>query len=214
MQRYHTGLMFASAALTAACATGRTVTVGGEVAPVTPLNSNWLPAGTSMSARLNQSISTTSSRSGDTFNATVVNPVYAQDGTVAVPAGTILHGHITGVHNTTTPGAQRLIRLAFDDIQMRGRTIPVTASISDVVLERQPTGAATSSTARGAVTGAAAGAVLGAVISGADLSKILAAGLLGAAAGTVISMGTGGTESVLPAGSTLSVRTNENVRIR
>jgi hypothetical protein len=206
--------MLSLAALCAACATGTTVTAGGEVAPVSPVNSNWLPAGTSMDARLNQSIGTSSSRSGDSFNATVVNPVYARDGSIAIPAGSILHGRITGVHNATVPGEQSVIRLAFEDLQMRGRTYPVTASVSNVALERQPTGATTSSTVRGAVTGAAAGAVLGAVISGGELSKILTGGLLGAAAGTVISMGAGGTESVLPAGSIMSVRTNENVRIR
>jgi hypothetical protein len=167
-----------------------------------------------MDARLNQSIGTVSSRSGDSFTATVVNPVYAQDRSIAIPAGSILHGRITGVHNATVPGEQSLIRLAFEDLQMRGRTYPVTASISNVVLERQPIGATTSSTVRGAAAGAAAGAGLGAVISGGELSRILTGGLLGAAAGTVISMGVGGKENVLPAGSTMSVRTNENVRIR
>jgi hypothetical protein len=211
----HTVLVVSFVALSAACATGgTTVTAGGEVAPVAPVNSNWLPAGTSMDARLNQSIGTSSSRSGDSFTATVVNPVYAQDGTTAIPAGSILHGRITGVHNSTIPGEQSVIRLAFEDLQMRGRTFPVTASISNVVVEKQQTPATTSSTVRGAVTGAAAGVLLGAVISGGELSKILTGGLLGAAAGTVISMGVGGTENVLPAGSTMTVRTNENVRIR
>ena len=213
MARY-IALVLSCAALTSACATGTVVTAGGEVAPVSPVNGNWLPAGTSMNARLDQSIGTVSSRSGDTFSATVVNPVYAQDGSIAVPAGAILHGHITGVHNASVPGEQSVIRFAFDDLQMHGRTYPLTASISNVVVEKQTTGATASSTVRGAVTGVAAGAVLGAVISGAELSKILAGGVLGAATGTVISMGVGGTQNVLPAGSTLSVRSNEDVRIR
>jgi hypothetical protein len=167
-----------------------------------------------MSARLNQSIGSSSSHNGDTFSATVLNPVFAQDGSVAVPAGSLLHGRITGVHNATVPGEQSVIRLAFEDLQMHGRTFPLTASISNVAVERQPTAPNTSSTVRGAVTGAAAGAVLGAVISGGDLSRILTGGLLGAATGTVISMGVGGTENVIPSGSTLSVRTNEDVRVR
>jgi hypothetical protein len=201
----HTALMLSFAALTAACAAGTTRTAGGELAPVSPVNGNWLPAGTSMNARLNQSIETVASRSGDSFSATVINPVYAQDGTVAIPAGTILHGRITGVHNATAPGEQSLIRLAFEDLQMHGRTYPVTASISNVVLERPTTAAA---------RGAAAGTAPGTVISGAELSKMLKSGLLGAATGTVISMGVGGTENVMPAGSTMTVRTNEDVRIR
>lgn len=210
----HIAFMVSCAALTAACATGTTVTAGGEVAPVSPINGNWLPAGTEMTARLNQSIGTVSSRSGDSFSATVVNPVYAQDGSIAVPANSMLHGRITGVHNSSVPGQNNVIRLAFEEIEMRGKTYPVTASVSNVAVEKQSTAPNTSSNVRGAVTGAAVGAALGAIISGAELSKILTGGLLGAAAGTVISMGAGGTEGVMPAGSTLTVRTNENVRVR
>lgn len=206
MRNYIT-LVLSCATMTAACATGtKVMSAGGEVAPLTPLNRNWLPAGTSMSARLDQSIGTWSSRTGDTFSATVVNPVYAQDGTIAIPSGSVLHGRITGIHNTTVPGENNLIRLAFEDLQMRGRTFPVTASISNVAVERQMTPANIASNARGAV--------LGGIISGAELSRILTAGLLGAATGTVISMGVGGAEGVMPVASTLTVRTNEDVRIR
>lgn len=212
--RGYTTLLVASA-MTAACATGtRVTTAGGELAPVTPPNGSWIPAGTSMVAKLNQSIGTESSRKGDTFTATVVNPVYAQDGFIAVPAGSLLRGRITGVHNSSIPGEQSVIRLAFEDIQMRGKTYPVTASISNVVVEKQVTPATSPSLVRNAVAGGAVGAGLGAVVSGADLSKMIAGGVLGAATGTVISLGSGGTEGVMPAGSTFTVRTNDNVRVR
>ena len=210
--RGYTTLLVASA-MTAACATGtRVTTAGGELAPVTPPNGSWIPAGTSMVAKLNQSIGTESSRKGDTFTATVVNPVYAQDGFIAVPAGSLLRGRITGVHNSSIPGEQSVIRLAFEDIQMRGKTYPVTASISNVVVEKQATPTTSPSLVRNAVAGGGAGA--GTVVSGADLSKMIAGGVLGAATGTVISLGSGGTEGVMPAGSTFTVRTNDNVRVR
>ncbi len=206
-----TTTLLVAGAMTAACATGTNVmTAGGELAPVTPPNGSWIPAGTSMVAKLNQSIGTASSRKGDSFTATVINPVYAQDGFIAVPAGSLLRGRITGIHTSSIPGEQNVIRLAFEDLQIRGKTYPVTASVSNVVVERQPT----PSTARGAVTGGAAGAALGAVISGGELSKIIAGGLLGAATGTVISLGVGGSEGVMPAGSSFTARTSEDVRVR
>jgi hypothetical protein len=210
----YTALMCSIAALTAACSAGRTMTAGGELAPVRPINANWLPAGTSLTTRLDQSISTVSSRSGDSFSATVLNPVFAQDGTIAVPAGSLLRGHITGIHVSSAPDERSLIRLAFDDIQMRGVTYPVTASVSNVVVERQTTVPLESPAPRNAVVGAAPDAAIGGIVSGAALSKVLSAGLLGAATGTVISLGAGGTESILPAGSALNVRTNEPVRFR
>lgn len=203
----------ACAALLAACASGTQVSAGGEVAPATPANRNWLPAGTTMSARLDQSIST-SSHEGDAFSATVASNVYAQDGSVAIPAGAVLRGHVTGIHSASLPTDQNVIRLNFEQLDMNGRSYPFSGSISDVSVENGKGG--TSSTVRNATTGAAAGAVLGAVLSGGDLSKIITGGLLGAAAGTVISMGQGGgsAAATIPAGSTVTVRSNQAVQVR
>jgi hypothetical protein len=184
------------------------MTASGELAPVTPPNGRWIPAGTSMQVKLNQSLGTGSSRKGDSFTATVINPVYAQDGFTAVPAGSLLRGRITGVYNSSDPGEQSLIRLAFEDLQMRGQTFPVTASISNVVpIDKQAIPASTASTVRN-------GAGVGTVLSGAELSRIVSNGILGAATGTVISLGAGGNEGVLPAGATLTVRTNDQVIVR
>jgi hypothetical protein len=196
-----------------ACARGTQVTSGGDVASVTPATRNYLPVGTTMSVRLNQSLST-SSREGDSFSATVVDPVYAQNGGVAVPAGAMLDGHITGIHNSTLPTEQNVIRLNFDDLRMNGRTYPFSGAISNFSVQN---GMGTSSTTvRDATTGAVAGAVLGAVVGGAELSKIITGGLLGAAAGTVISMGSGGgtAPATIPAGSVVTVKATQSVQVR
>lgn len=208
MLRHYT-LAFAAAAALGACASGTQVSSGGEVAPATPINSNWLPAGTTLTARLDNSLST-NNHDGDGFTATVADNVYAQDGSVAVPSGAVLHGTVTGAHGAKVPGEQNVIRLNFDELRMNGRTYPFSASISNVSVQNQ-----SGSAAKDAAIGAAAGGVLGAVLSGGELSKIVTGGLLGAAAGTVISMGTGnGTQAVIPAGSTMTVRSNQTVNIR
>jgi hypothetical protein len=168
-----------------------------------------------MQAKLNQALGTASSRKGDSFTATVVNPVIAQDGFIAVPEGSLLRGRITGIHKSSIPGEQSVIRLAFEDLQIRGKTFPVTASISNVVpVDKQAIPATTASTVHNAAAGGATGAALGTVISGGELSKIIAGGILGAATGTVISLGAGGSEGVIPAGSTFTVRTNDQVIVR
>jgi hypothetical protein len=210
----HIALTLSLATLSAACATGRTATAGGEIAPVTPLSADWLPPGTSVIARLDQSIGTISSRTGDSFSVTVLNPVFAQDGTVAIPAGSLLRGHITGIHTSTGPSDRSLIRLKFDDLQMHGVTYPVTASISNIVIERPVAPPPESSLARGPATAVAVGATTATIVNGADLSRILAAGLLGSATGTVIALGTSSPDTFLPGGSALTVRTNEAVRVR
>jgi hypothetical protein len=106
---------------------------------------------------------------------------------------------------------QNVIRLNFETLEMNGRTYPFSASISNVTVKNS----VSDKTARNAATGAVAGAVLGAVLSGAELSKIITGGLLGAAAGTVISLGTGDANTAtIPAGSTVTVRSNEGVQVR
>lgn len=202
------------AAFAGACARGAQIqSSAGDVTPSTPVNANILPAGTSMTVQLDQTLGTKSSKVGDQFTATTTEPVIAQNGQTVVPSGAMVYGHVTGLHSPTITGENAYIRLDFDRLTFRGRDYPFDASINSVAVAGKTTGS-TSSTVRSATIGAAAGAVLGAIISGGDLDKILGGGLLGAAAGTVISLGRGEVESVLPAGSTLMVRSTETVAIR
>ena len=210
----HLTVMIGAAAVLSACAQNAQVQSSGEVAPATPANRNYLPAGTTMSVRLNESLGTVSSKEGDRFTGTLIDPVVATNGATAVPPGALVYGHVTELHSATLPTEQSVIRLDFDILSFNGRTYPFDASISNVTVKNEATNPTTSSTVKGAVTGAAAGAVLGAIVSGGDLSKIISGGLLGAAAGTVISLGTGGTQSVIPAGSTMTVRSTQNVQLR
>ena len=203
------GLVAASA-----CATSTRVQAGGDVASATPDTRNYLPVGTTFQAQLNQSLSTNGSHDGDTFTATVTQPVMAADGSTAVPAGSTITGHVTGVHNAKIAGEQSVIRLDFDNLNTRGNSYPFNGSISNVNVQKESTGSNTSTTIKDAVTGAAAGAVLGTVLGGLELSKILTGGLLGAAAGTVISLGTGGSESVIPSGSVVTIKATQPVQLR
>lgn len=188
-------------------------TSSGEVVSTMPATANRIPVGTMMNARLNQTLGTRSNRVGDRFTATITEPVLTRNDEIVVPSGATVTGHVTGLHEATIDGSGAVIRLAFDDLMIDGRRYPFDAAISSVDASGQSTGS-TSSTVRSAATGAAAGAVLGAIISGGDLDKIITGGLLGAAAGTVISLGRGDVESVLREGSTLRIRSTQNVVLR
>ena len=194
-----------------ACASGtKVVSAGGDVASITPANRDYLPVGTFMTVRLDQQLST-SNRDGDTFSGTVTDPVYAQDNTIAIPAGSTLFGRVTGVHRASLPTEQNIIRLNFDQVRLRGHDYPFTGSISNVALQNQ----GSSNTVRNAVAAGAGGAALGAILSGGELSSAIAGGLIGAAAGTVISVGLGdAADGVIPAGSTVTVRATQPVQVR
>ncbi len=196
------------------CARQARVESSGDVAvSASPADSRSLPSGTSMDVRLDNEIGTKSSKVGDTFTATVTNAVVAQNGATAVPAGSKVYGKVTGLDNSDHVGEQAAIRIDFERIVVNGTSHPLYAKVTATNLETR--GADTrNETLKKAGVGAAAGAVLGAILSGGDLDKILLGGVLGAAAGTVISLGTGDVEGVLPAGTSMTLQTTRVVGLR
>lgn len=210
----HIAITLAAALAAGACSTGTRVESAGEIAPAMPMNGAVLPAGTTMRVKLNESVGTLSSHEGDQFTATVTENVTAQNGIDAVPVGSMLFGRVTGLHQSAVPGEHAVIRLAFDSVRIRGMSYPFDAAITNVNVQREQTDPTKASVAKEAGVGAIAGAALGAVLGGAELSKIITGGLLGAAAGTVISLGTGSTQSVIPSGTRMTVRSTQNVQLR
>jgi hypothetical protein len=200
--------------LLAGCARQARVESAGDVAiSSSPADSRSLPSGTTLDVKLDNEIGTKSSKVGDTFTATVTNAVVAQNGTTAVPAGSKVYGKVTGLDNSERIGDAAAIRIDFERIVVNGTSHPLYAKVTATNLETR--GADTrDETLKKAGVGAAAGAVLGAILSGGDLDKILLGGAIGAAAGTVISLGTGDVEGVLPAGTAMTLQTTRTVGLR
>ena len=172
-----------------------------------------LPAGATLDVRLDQEIGTKSSKVGDTFTATVTNAVVAQNGLKEFPAGTKIHGKVTGLDTSERVGDQAAIRIDFERIEVHNTSHPFAARVTATNLETRG-GDTRDETLRKAGIGAAAGAVLGGILSGGDLDKILIGGALGAAAGTVISLGMGDVEGVLPAGTTMTLQTTRVISMQ
>jgi hypothetical protein len=198
---------------TAACSRG--ATVEGYEAPTPaaqPTSAAELPEGTTIQARLDDSLGTDVSREGDTFTATVTTAVTASNGATVVPVGSKLHGTVTGLDDSDRVGESAYIRLDFDRITINGRDHQFDADVVATAVQTQ--GDTRNETLQKAGVGAAAGAVLGAVVGDADLKNIVLGAAIGAAAGTVISLGSGDVEAVLPAGSEITVRSTELVSLR
>jgi len=204
-------LAVATLAMAGACTRPSTVSSGGDVSvPPTPVNARTLPTGSVVTVTLDQQIGTKNSKVGDTFSATVVDPIMASNGQTVVPAGSKVYGKITGLQDSNNAGQKAAIRLDFERININGIERPFEANITATDL--QTTGNdSRNETLKKAGIGAAAGAVLGAVIGGGDVSKILGGAAIGAAAGTVISLGTGEVDAVLPAGSKMQLQTTQQV---
>jgi hypothetical protein len=172
-----------------------------------------LPAGATLEVRLDQEIGTKSSRVGDTFTATVDKQVVASNGEVVVPTGSKVYGKVTGLDNSDHLGEPAAIKVDFERIVINGQSHDLRAKVTATNLQTRG-GDTRSETLKKAGVGAAAGAVLGAVLSGGELSKILLGGALGAAAGTVISLGVGDVEGVLPTGTKMVLQTTSSVALR
>jgi hypothetical protein len=196
-----------------ACAHPQVQTANGEIStPISPADARTLPTGTPLDLTLDEQLGTQTSHAGDRFSATVVNPLIAQNGRTAVPAGAKVWGHVTAVTPSSNATQTAALVLDFDSLTFNGRSYPFAASITDTGLQTK--GPNTSQTLKNAAIGAAAGAALGAILTGADRDKILLGAGLGAVAGTAISLGTQGQNGVLPAGSRLTVHTTQTIALR
>jgi hypothetical protein len=209
----------ACAVLLGACATMNqrptTVESGGEVvtdATVTPVNNRTIPSGVRLTTTLDQSLGTKISKAGDAFTATVSSTLYASDGSVVVPAGAKIEGHVTALDDSDNPSEPALIRLNFERIRFNGTSYPFTAAI----VQSNPTQTAEQSNTertRKIVIGGAVGAALGGLLSGGDLDKIVIGGALGAAAGSIVSLGSD-VNATLPAGSYMTLQATQTTTIR
>ena len=203
-------------ALSACASSPRVETASGEIstpAAAAPVNARTLPAGVTMNLALDQQLGTNTSHTGDTFSATLVDPVVAQNGRLTVPSGAQVWGHVSGVTRASNATETAALVLDFDSLTFNGRRYPFSANITATNLQKQG-GASTSETVKSGAIGAAAGAVLGAILSGGDRDKILLGAGVGAVAGTAISLGRSGENGVLPSGSRLSVQTTQDIALR
>lgn len=192
-----------------------TVESAGDVATgavITPANNRTIPAGVRLTTTLDQSLGTKISKTGDFFSATVTSSLYASDGSVVVPAGAKVEGHVTALDDSDNATEPALIRLAFDRIRFNGSTFPFNATIvqSNPV---QTSDATSAERNKQIIIGGAVGAALGGLLSGGDLKKIVIGGAIGAAAGSIVSLGTE-VNATLPAGSQMTVQATQTTTIR
>jgi hypothetical protein len=198
--------------LLGACATP-VVQTGPQsgVQPGPPLASaNLVPAGTVLNLQLNQPLSTATNQVGDRFTATVVEPLVAADGRVAIPSGATVTGVVTGLSTGRQAIEPAAIRLDFERIAFLNASYPFEAEIVETdarTVHRQR------QLLEHAAVGAALGAVIGGVVGG-GLREALIGGALGAGAGTIISLGWGEVDAELPAQTTMTVRTTQAVSLR
>ena len=165
-----------------------------------------LPAGTAMTVRLEQTVGSKISRSGDNFEATVANPVESK-GQIVIPAKSPVTGHVVSAVPQGRFAGGAALKLVLDTVTVNGSKYDLqTESVSRSLKGK---GKRTATLIGG---GAGGGALIGGLAGGGKGALIGAA--LGAGAGTAGAAYTGNKEIVLPAESALSFNLLQPVEIK
>ena len=83
--------------------------------------------------RLGDTLNSKSSRVGDTFTTTVVDPVYSTNGIELVPAGSIITGSVTAVQKARKDGNPGSLSVAFYHLKLpNNRAATINGSLTDL----------------------------------------------------------------------------------
>ena len=170
-----------------------------------------VPAGTNFAVRMNQELSTRSATPGQTFTATLSEPLLADDGTVLVPAGATVRGRVTESSKSGRSGQQAQLRIDFTSVSYGGETYSLSATTLEAEAHLQTRDSKATQAAK-VGGGAVAGAIIGRVI-GRSTRATVAGAAVGAAAGTAVAIGTADVDAVIPAGAMVTARLDTPVRV-
>lgn len=177
-------------------------------------------SGTVMHVRMNQTISSRTATVGSTFTATVTEPVYASNGVVVVPVGSIVTGRVNTVKPAANGGKVGQIDASFVSVRLpNGRKRAINGSLTDL------TDGKTTSDNEGTASGKpmdhrkvifiGGGGVGGAVIGGAigGGKGALIGGLLGAGGGFLGDRYTKGKEAEVQSGTQFGILLNQAIAL-
>jgi hypothetical protein len=88
-----------------------------------------ISTGTELTVRLDDPLSSERNKPGDQFTATLTSPITA-GGSVVIPAGTRLSGHILENHPAGIRKGRARLVLRLDSFQMNGRAVPIELTVA------------------------------------------------------------------------------------
>jgi hypothetical protein len=157
-----------------------------------------VPSGTMLTVRVGQALSSKTSQSGQTFLATLAQPV-SVGGMRAIPSGATLSGTVVTAKAKGKIKGEGELTLQLTSVTVKGQTYPIQTAVLENTTKGK--GKRTAATTGG---GAAGGALIGGIAGGGKGAGIGA--LVGAGAGLVGGALTGNQQIEIPAESALSFR--------
>jgi hypothetical protein len=172
-----------------------------------------LPAGSTFDVELATAVNTGQSNVGDKIEAKLVTPLKGDDGSTIAPAGAVIHGEIAELTRASKSRAEEdraSVKLAFTSVETVFGEKTLAATVTNV--ESLTAGSTTKRDALVIAGSAAAGAILGKV-AGHDTKDAMIGGLAGAVVGTGVVMAQKGHELDIPAGSKVSLRSDQPMTV-
>ncbi|MFQ3581422.1 peptidoglycan-binding protein [Chloracidobacterium validum] len=179
-----------------------------------------VPTGTILRVQMDRTISSRTARVGDTFTATVFEPVIV-DGRTVIPQGTQVQGRVTQVQPAERRGRSGSIAVDFDRIIFaNGVSRDIRASLTSLdpnereQIDSEGRARGGSSTKRNVIFvggGAGAGAAIGAIAGGGKGAAIGAG--IGAAAGVLGALLSKGQEAQVKSGYRFGVELDQSLRV-
>lgn len=170
-----------------------------------------LGVGTKIDVAANDTLSSRTAKTGDTFTAHVVEDVKNAQGQVVIPAGAAVTGRITDVKPAPNPRTSGTLTVAITSVTVHGNSYPIEAAVDSIETTHKGRGV-TSGDAAKVGAGAAAGAILGRVIGGNSKGTIIG-GVVGAAAGAGVASQTKDSDIVLPTGHHIIIRLTKELAV-
>lgn len=157
-----------------------------------------IPAGTVLTVRTSGALSSKTSQAGQTFLATLAQPVSA-GGQRALPVGATVSGRVVSAKAAGKVKGEGQLAVELTSISVRDHTYPIQTNVLESTVKGK--GSRTAKTTGG---GAAGGALIGGIAGGGKGAGIGA--LVGAGAGFIGGAATGNRQVEIPAESALSFK--------
>ena len=180
---------------------GGAMSSGSEAAPAPIV----IPSGTVLTVRLGETLSSKESQAGQSFSATLAEPVEA-DGKTVIPAGATASGTVVAAHAAGKFKGASLLQIKLNSVTVGGRQRSIETS--SVARSEKGKGKRSAALIGG---GAGAGALIGALAGGGKGAAIGA--LVGGGAGTAGSAYTGNRDVTLPAESAVSFKLESPLQV-
>lgn len=174
--------------------------------PPVPVNAT-IPAGTTLTIRIDQRISVKASRAGTTFTGEIVDPVLANDNSVLVPKGALVGGVVDVSHRRGHFKGRSLLELRLTSLTVNGTQYPLATR--DLARSKRGKGRRSAAMIGG---GAGLGMLVGGLATGG--TGLVVGGLVGGGAGTAAAGLTGNRDIDVPAESVIRFKLTDDLVVQ